>query len=573
MIFLSFQAECVRWIKRTKVTEDNCMAMIKLSSLYDFTISSYEEYIEAHLPEMMLKDELLDITPESVRHLLQDPRLSYAGIQDKFSFLVRWTKSQLRRNGEFENILQSLNFEDSDADFIQNIVLREPLVHQLCNPSFIAELSSINVLSAHDIILFPQLYQDCKLQCFDITRQRWCSINVDVVEPVPNGFYKEMVQNIEGVQGKLHSNVYMVKSSYGGRSIYIFNLETRVVKKSNITITTGIGDNKLSQVEQYIHDQELVLVSKELVDYGKVNSLDVSEISPDLLQLFMFSRNPIERMIASTEINSRLARKMFSISVLYIGQIEDETTELTPILSLRKEISKICSNGSIIAMLSINAEDLYLFNKVDFSLDVVSIKNTYNSINSNMSMLSTSGEGFVIYDQERAVHVARQIGPSLSCNWLISVSSFCSIKDKERNIEKYTSCENKWYCYLRNYRESPVFSYTSHEKLTANQSLEAGNNGRQGEIWEPMPTHPSGYMSPPSKIFQITLPIRRLLCALSCPHCKKKMENERNYSYNDHYEDSDDDDDDDDDMYGYSRRVIYPDYDYYDYDDYYYDSD
>ena len=547
------------------------MTMIKLSSLYDFSISSYEEYIEAHLPEMMLKDEMLDITQESVLHLLQDPRLSYAGIPDRFSFLVRWTKSQLRRNGEFENILQCLNFEDSDADFIQNIVLREPLVHQLCNPSFIAELSSINVLSAHDILLFPQLYQDGKLQCFDITRQRWCSINVDAVEPVPNGFYRQMLQNIEGVQGKLHSNVYMAKNSYNGRSIYIFNLETRVVKESKITITTGIDENKLSEVEQYIHDNELVFVSKEFVDYGRVNSMDLSAISPDLLHLFMFSRNPIDRMIASKEINSRLARKTISFSVLYIGQIECETTELTPILSLRKEISKICSNGSIIAMLSKNAEELYLFNKVDFSLDVVSIKNTYNGIHSNMSMLSTSGEGFMIYDQERAVHVARQIGPSLSCKWSVSVSSFCSVKDEKRCMEQYISCENKWYCYTRNYTGSSVFSYTSHEKLSANQSREAGNNGRQVEIWEPLPTHPSGYMSPRSKIFQITLPVRTLTCALSCPHCKKKMENERIYSYNDYYKDSSDDDDDDDDVvYGYSRRFAYP---YYDYGDYYYDSD
>ena len=550
------------------------MSMIKLSSLYDFTISSScEEYIEAHLPEMMLKDEMLDITQESVLHLLQDPRLSYVGIPDRFSFLVRWTKSQLSRNGEFENLLQCLNFEDSDADFIQNVVLREPLVHQLCNPTFIAELSSINVLSAHDILLFPQLYRDGILQCFDITRQRWCSINVDAVESVPNGFYRQMLQNIEGVQGKLHSNVYMLEKSYSSTgslgSIYIFDLETKIVKKSKITITKGIDENKQSQVQQHIHDNELVHVSNELVHYRRVNSI---YLPPDPLHPPKFPKRSKYKKIANAERNSRCTKPIFSISVLYTGQIEDETTDLAPILSLRKEICHVFSNGSIIAMLSKNAEELYLFNKVDFSLDIVSIKNTYNDIHSNMSMLSKSGEGFVVYDRECAVHVARQTGPSLSCNWSLSVSRFCSIKDKERYIEKYISCESKWYCCMRNYTGSPVFSYTSHEKLTSNQSREAGNNSRQVEIWEPMPTYPSGYMSSPSKIFQITLPISTLSCSLSCPHCKPIRKSERIYLFNYHYEDSYyyDDDDDDDYVYGYSSRLAYP---YYDYSDYYYDSD
>ena len=419
--------------------------------------------------------------------------------------------------------MRCLDFEDSEDDFIQKVVLQEPLVHELCNPSFITELSSIKVLNTHDILLFPDIHQGDKLKCFDITRRRWYSVKVDVVEPVPDTFDIYIMHANEGIQGKSHSNVYMIQERYTETGtdtwIYTLNLGTNVVKQSKIT---GIGEYELRETDMYIHDHEVVLVSQ--YRYETVASDDLS---------------PIPQHLSHHTI------------MLYIGQIEDETTELSHILCMRKEISKVCSNGATIAMLSKNAEDLYLFNKVEFSLDVVSIKNTYNCIHSNMSMLSTSRGGFMIHDQECAVHVARLIGPSLSCNWLISVLIFRPIKDEKRYKEEYVFCENKWYCYSSNNSGPSAFSFTSHEKLIANQSREADNDGRHMEIWEPLPTHPSGHMSLPSRIFQITLPLSRLSCALNCPHCKQ--ENEMMYSYGHHDDDSyyDDDHDyfyDDDDV-------------------------
>ena len=63
----NLKAMCINWLDNCSVTVDNCYKLLELSSIYEFELPKCTEFIRGHLPDMLKKMKMLNITYDSVQ--------------------------------------------------------------------------------------------------------------------------------------------------------------------------------------------------------------------------------------------------------------------------------------------------------------------------------------------------------------------------------------------------------------------------------------------------------------------------------------------------------------------------
>ena len=93
---------CSDYLYSIELTVDNCVHLSLLSSLYDLDLYNKTfQYLRGHLPDVMDKDEMLQLTKESITVLLTDETLTYVPQIAFFKFIVRWTNHDLENRKEY----------------------------------------------------------------------------------------------------------------------------------------------------------------------------------------------------------------------------------------------------------------------------------------------------------------------------------------------------------------------------------------------------------------------------------------------------------------------------------------
>lgn len=121
---------CSDYLASVEVNLENCISLSLLASLYDLDIyGKVYDYVRGHLPEVMLQEETLSLTAESVIVLLNDRALNYVSADDYFKFIVKWVETDRDvREKYFNEMFCALDLKKVSKDFLEKTVESYPLV-------------------------------------------------------------------------------------------------------------------------------------------------------------------------------------------------------------------------------------------------------------------------------------------------------------------------------------------------------------------------------------------------------------------------------------------------------------
>ncbi|KAH3856890.1 hypothetical protein DPMN_099485 [Dreissena polymorpha] len=93
-------------------------------------------YIQERLDFVIKSKSALEMTPDLIRSLIEDPVLSYVSREDFFNFLTNWVNEDLEgRTEHFHDLFCSIALEKMSLEFLKKDVLDSPLVDssELCS--------------------------------------------------------------------------------------------------------------------------------------------------------------------------------------------------------------------------------------------------------------------------------------------------------------------------------------------------------------------------------------------------------------------------------------------------------
>lgn len=145
---------CADFLATVDLNLDNCVQIALLSSMYniDYLYQKSFQYMCGHLPELLAKDDMLQLTKDSVQALISDTTLSYVKRELFFDFFVRWTDHEKdKRKESFEELFSMLDLKAMSPSFLANRVENNALVlaSEKCKMQFLeAKIQSMAGLSA-----------------------------------------------------------------------------------------------------------------------------------------------------------------------------------------------------------------------------------------------------------------------------------------------------------------------------------------------------------------------------------------------------------------------------------------
>lgn len=145
---------CIDFLFTADLTLDNCVQIALLSSTYNLE-HLYQrsfQHICAYLPELLLKDDMLQLAKDSVQSLITDSTLSYVKRELFFDFIVRWTEHEReKREGSFEELFCKLDLKAMSPKFLADCVENNGFVlaSERCKMQFLeAKIQGMAGLSA-----------------------------------------------------------------------------------------------------------------------------------------------------------------------------------------------------------------------------------------------------------------------------------------------------------------------------------------------------------------------------------------------------------------------------------------
>nr|KAG5712375.1 hypothetical protein BaRGS_023954 [Batillaria attramentaria] len=116
---------CSDFLSTMDMNVENCVQIALLSSMYNLDhlyLRSFQ-YMCGHLPELLVKDDMLQLTKDSVQALIADRTLSYVKRELFFDFIIRWTEhDKTVREESFEDLFTSLDLKAMSPGFLADRV-------------------------------------------------------------------------------------------------------------------------------------------------------------------------------------------------------------------------------------------------------------------------------------------------------------------------------------------------------------------------------------------------------------------------------------------------------------------
>ncbi|WAR03271.1 hypothetical protein MAR_009829 [Mya arenaria] len=90
LLIPNLKAFCMSWInKEIMVDEENVETFLHLTSFFDIEMPTLTKYIRQHLPELLMGNQLLTLTVDTIENMFLDETLSYVTADAKIDFVMR----------------------------------------------------------------------------------------------------------------------------------------------------------------------------------------------------------------------------------------------------------------------------------------------------------------------------------------------------------------------------------------------------------------------------------------------------------------------------------------------------
>jgi hypothetical protein len=538
----NLKSACVAWLQNVEVTDENCLKLLQVASLFDIELPKCMEFVEGHLDSLFENEKFTDIDTDSVKYIFTERKFSYICMDDKLKFLIRWTKvDPIKRQIIANEFVELLNFNDISEEMLKEIA-NNPVCSKITEEKVAAETTTEKT-NRHEVLVMEKEEENYETSflCLDLTRNKWFKLEI----AIPEGQSPYSHFDILGVQNS-ESTVYFSQSSYNENNIVFFDLETNTFQTFPVVISdSGETLHSVYKIamfaEVYVFTQNVTVTKESEFMLGQVGSRRIS--------------------IQTTNI--------------YIGRAVDNRIETKLLFTLKERVSKICiDNLSCVAFLTDSHKNIIIYDFSNCRMEIVEETTKYND------KLCSAENGFVIFNDARCIYLQRLQGPSLEIKYQKKIMDFI-VSGKEYSYIQMYFCKDRWYRYFRrSYEDDYQFEYIPHSEILESEHAD-------DVAWTPLPLPleaskcGSGILK---QMFHVRLPKSKLRCYIECPHCEEmqkakskseemqKAKSKSRTVY--HTRDRDDDssyyeDSSEEDNYGYYGGE----YGYYDDFHYYYDSD
>ncbi|XP_052270027.1 uncharacterized protein LOC127871298 isoform X4 [Dreissena polymorpha] len=109
---------------------DNCIQLYAISDMYNLKTKGFIlSYIQEQLDFVIKSESALEMKPDLIRSLIEDPVLSYVSREDFFNFLTNWVNEDLEgRTEHFHDLFCSIALEKMSLEFLKKDVQSSTVV-------------------------------------------------------------------------------------------------------------------------------------------------------------------------------------------------------------------------------------------------------------------------------------------------------------------------------------------------------------------------------------------------------------------------------------------------------------
>lgn len=170
----SLKIRCAEFLRDFKLDHTNCVSMCTLASMYNLD-SLYDEsnrILKRKFKEVILKDDILQLMPDSLKFLIMDKNLRYVGQLEIFKLLVRWTEYADERKPEFYDLFNLIDLNDITTEQLNSIVKPTSLVSE--------DSRCLNKILEHERYLLGMESANCGIKdvIIVVSGQKWSSFEL-----------------------------------------------------------------------------------------------------------------------------------------------------------------------------------------------------------------------------------------------------------------------------------------------------------------------------------------------------------------------------------------------------------
>lgn len=503
----SLKCLCVHFINTAKVSDDNFMTLLHLSSLYNFDVSSCYDYVKGNMDKCFENQDFLSVKKESLKYLLSDEKLSYVSADARFTFLLKWAKHRgIRYVPDMLEILSTVDLNDVTPRLVKEakydslfkdcqMVFNVPLTHYK-NPKRL-------------VFIQKTLSDSADFRVFDIDSNTWYRLDVHSLrDTYCENFFSKSVSD---------SVLYSIKSTNSATSLFIHDIEKGTRTTTNLVIKSDVPDWSLSMKQL---DDSFITFSGENV-YAVVAKSNMELLPKFNLDTRLKLPNRFEPSVP--EFHQRSLFNSQYVTVLYEGEINSigEETEMKPVVSILCRVrSGFCADKNKTIALFDKDYKLHIYDTIDRKLDKISLGFNY------ADKVYPAEEGFVVSDRNRIVCITRNEGTSETQRYQ---TLEIGLNRSLLNNRFYNFVGHMW---IRSQYPNCVLNgeeceYTFHKDLLSRKSFDKTN-------WVSIPSFVSrDCYSHSERVAMISLPRYLLKCHIECPHCDriKRETSEQNRSF------------------------------------------
>jgi hypothetical protein len=181
LMLKNLKSFCRKWLRGVSVeqlTDDLCMSLLQMSTVYNITVPSLNKYIDAHLMSLIHNPQLISFVKPSVEYILFGKRLGYVPVDEKLKYFERWCQRHMDTISLrwVKEIVEKFNLHDVGKKILEDIVQRPPFDGLDCLKDVIMNYSDSGS-NMHKVLLMPD--DDVK-NCFwglDLQQKLWYRID------------------------------------------------------------------------------------------------------------------------------------------------------------------------------------------------------------------------------------------------------------------------------------------------------------------------------------------------------------------------------------------------------------
>ncbi|XP_060563334.1 uncharacterized protein LOC132722788 [Ruditapes philippinarum] len=335
LMLKNLKSFCMKWLRGVSVeqlTDDSCMSLLQLSTVYNITVPYLIKYIDAHLMSLIHNPQLISLDKPSVEYILFGKRLGYVPVDEKLKYFERWCQCHMDTISLqwVKEIVQKFNLHDVSKNILEDLVQRPPFDGLDCLKDALMNYSDSGS-NMHKVLLMPDgVVKNC-FWGLDLQQKHWYRIDPSYLT---GKYMSTTVLSLKKAGLRTSSEMYFVnfrKIRDGG-------------KRSSISCLNFVtGESNMYRV--------------------------VLEFKPPCCDIKHFTMAG-DLCFACININDD------SRSLVYAGHVGRKSIHLSQLFSLRKgKIYKMCVNElSELAIIPNSKDYVLLYNFTELSLTKKNIR-------------------------------------------------------------------------------------------------------------------------------------------------------------------------------------------------------